>query len=240
MTPYRQGDHDWADKQLAPSDWRMSNAGCTVTCVAQALTLAGYGGTPGTLVDALSSNGGFTDSSYSRGAGLLYWGAVQRLYPEFRFGDATGPVYTFIEGTFGRSSHWVLRGPDGTLYDPWGGTNEFPAGFHPTGYTRFASISKLVNEPQPGSPAPDYPKLAGLAVDGLRVRRDPNTGAAILGTLNNAGGTVLVDVTVKQDCGDYWKIKYYNPKFPDISEAYVVKKYQDSNPPHAYHDSLTF
>lgn len=171
---YTQGDPQWRDKQLGDSGLLVGAWGCTMTCVAQALTLAGYPITPGELVERLNANGGFTDRNYPYGgAGLLLWWRVAALYPQFKFQQ---PGYQFIQGIYGRTTHWILKAPDGTLYDPLFGRNQPPPGWYQTGRGWSAYIEPApapVPQPEPVAQEPSAePETiwVRLTVPGRHVR----------------------------------------------------------------------
>ena len=142
---YSQQDPKWADKELGKSGLKMAAFGCVVTAVAQALFNAGHKYyDPGVLLDKLNAVGGFTDNNHPQGAGLLIWAKVQEIEPAFVFG---GKGVEFIQGMWGKFSHWVLL-QGGQLYDPYYGKNEAPKGFVPTGSKQTASIAvKAVDQP---------------------------------------------------------------------------------------------
>jgi len=148
MEIYSQRDPRWASLPLGESHYTVGSDGCTATCVAQALTIAGWNVTPGDLVTRLNENHGFTDKHYLEshpGAGdgkpgLILWYKVQELYPQFHFGSGG---YTFQPGVWGKTVHWCLQYADaeaGHTIDPWYGRMYAPTDWNPcTGY-RTASI----------------------------------------------------------------------------------------------------
>jgi len=154
MEIYSQKDPRWAAMQLGESGLTMEHWGCTITAVAQALTLAGWGVTPGDLVGALNNNGGFTKD------GLILWAKIGEAYPQFHFG---GGGYAFIQGIWGKYQHWVLKDMStGQVYDPFYAATRPPAGFMETGRIRTAAIDRRP-EPQPEpeptpEPQPEEPE----------------------------------------------------------------------------------
>lgn len=148
---YSQTDPQWGSKTLGESGLTMQHFGCTVTAVAQALTLAGHSVTPGDLVDKLNEIGGFTDDKSPQGAGLLIWAKVEEAYPQFHFGQHG---FVFIQGLWSKFQHWVLKdATTGQVYDPFYGVDHAPAGFRETGTTRSASVDPATPPAEP-VPAP--------------------------------------------------------------------------------------
>lgn len=148
MVIFRQGDPQWSEKKLGNSNYTVGKYGCLATCVAQALYDAGWLENPGTVVDKLSVNGGFTDNSYPRGGGLLIWGMLGKIYPQIHL---DGQGYTFVQGHWNGFTHWLLKNPDGVKTDPWYGKDEIPEGFTVTGYDRVTKIDVM--------PAPNPPQV---------------------------------------------------------------------------------
>jgi len=120
----------------------MKDWGCLVTDVAIALKLTGHNVDPGILVDGLNSIGGFTP------AGAMYWGKVTQLYPNFKYGSGD---WRFEEGWFGNIKHWVLKTPNGTVYEPYYNNIGYPAGFRKTGQVRLVTIAGTVQPAPPPS-----------------------------------------------------------------------------------------
>jgi len=153
---YSQRDPQWKDKILGESNLDCANFGCTVTDVAQALTLAGYDVNPGSLIDKLNSIGGFTNPKHPQGAGLLIWAKVGEAYPQFHY---EGDGYKFVKGNWGKYQHWLLE-HDGVTYDPFYGVDNAPSGFVELGVIRTASIDPAPQptpEPAP-APQPEQPQ----------------------------------------------------------------------------------
>jgi hypothetical protein len=145
---FSQTDTAFTDKHLGDSGLRWHDFGCTATCVLNALTDAGYHIDPSDFANSLDNACAFTDQ------GLLLWSVVSSVYPQFHFGNGS---YQFLQGTWNKFQHWVLVLPNGVELDPWYGLDRAPAGFNPTGVSRYASIDPYVApEPTPEpTPAPD-------------------------------------------------------------------------------------
>lgn len=148
MVIYSQKDPVWAEQTFSPAHLKMKDFGCTITCVAQALTIAGWVITPGDLANRLDDINGFTDD------GLLIWGKVSQLFPSFQFG---GSGFNFIQGFFGKYAHWILSvDSTGEVYEPYYGQDGEPTNFRRTGVIRTAAIA-VNNPPTPElepTPAP--------------------------------------------------------------------------------------
>jgi hypothetical protein len=160
MEIYSQRDPRWADKELGKSGLKFRDFGCTVTTCAQALTHAGWGVTPGELVDKLNSIGGFTAD------GLLIWAKVGEAFPQFHFG---GNGYRMEYGRWGKFYHWVLN-VSGQIFEPFYGKQGYPGNFSVDG-ARTASVDVKpapapVVEPVVEKPvaAPETPKVSERVV----------------------------------------------------------------------------
>lgn len=171
---YSQQSDPWGPTRLGVSQWTMRDSGCLVTCVANALLLAGYGFTPGNVVDSFNAHGTFTDDSYVVSGvpkpGLLYFGKVGNSYAMFHPGS--GP-YQFREVKWGANFHWVLE-YQGVFYDPWDSSTHFtmPSNYLPTGQVLLASIDQAQVEAITASaPAPAF---WVQALVGLNVRTSPH------------------------------------------------------------------
>lgn len=120
MEIYKQTDDRWKDILLGESIYKMGTPGvgfgCTTTVVAQLLTLAGYSINPGDVVTKLNAEQGYTNNTYSQGAGLLYWRnpGVEHSFPQFHFND--GGPYHFWSGRLGAYTHWIGE-KEGIFYD---------------------------------------------------------------------------------------------------------------------------
>jgi len=76
---FSQRDPQWAQVRLGTSAYTLGNAGCAVTAAAMVASVVQPDITPGTLVEWLNVNFGFT------GGGLLYWSKVAEAVPGLRF-----------------------------------------------------------------------------------------------------------------------------------------------------------
>lgn len=169
MVIFKQGDPAWGDKQLGTSGLSMRLFGCLIADCAQALYDAGWPETPGTVIDKLNSIGGFTDNNYPKGGGLLIWAKLTEAYPQIHM---DGQGYTFVQGTWGRFTHWLLKDTNGTITDPWFGTNTIPSGFAVTGYNRVVAIDVM---PAPASiPVTIADFWVKVTVNKLNVRTSPH------------------------------------------------------------------
>jgi ABC-type bacteriocin/lantibiotic exporter with double-glycine peptidase domain len=110
---YSQGDLRWQNKKLGPSKDTMSSVGCTICCMAMAISTKQLHLLPDELNDKLLANDGFTNS------GLIKW---EKSKPAIGFEvgptpnyhqnitnslKAGNPVITKIF-LHGRVQHWVL------------------------------------------------------------------------------------------------------------------------------------
>lgn len=135
---YSQRDPQWFDKPLGNSGLVCGHFGCLVTDVAQALTLAGYPDTnPGQVFDQLNAHNAFTDISSASGGGLLIWAKMAEAYPQIHL---DGQGVHFVQGTWGRFNHWILKEDSGWLSDPYYGTSSEPVGFTETSSVRTVGI----------------------------------------------------------------------------------------------------
>lgn len=112
---WRQNDPAWGREPIGGSDESMAAAGCTVTCVAMALSSMGHAATPLELCRDLKARGGFTRQ------GLVIWdkigditrGTIHVEFPPLTHDaieaslHAGRPVITKIL-LGGRVAHWVL------------------------------------------------------------------------------------------------------------------------------------
>lgn len=153
MEIFKQTDPRWADLNLGVSPYKMGRPtlgfGCTTTCVAQALALAGWGVDPGVVN---RSPGMYTDNNYSAGAGLILWLAgVERTFPQFHFNERIEGkrVFELWKGDLGFFSHWALKEGD-TFYDPITGSNQLYAPVKNWRRQYVVSIDQYV------APAPAY------------------------------------------------------------------------------------
>lgn len=121
MDIFKQTDSRWAGFPLGSSPYKMGEPGigwgCTTTVVAQLLALAGWHLNPGDVVSKLNAEGGYTNSSYSSGPGLLYWRTpgVEKSFPQFHW-NTGGPFHMWV-GRFGVYQHWVAE-YQGVFYEP--------------------------------------------------------------------------------------------------------------------------
>ncbi len=76
---FSQRDPRWANVRLGKSNYTMGSAGCAVTAAAMVAATVAPDTTPGTLVEALNANNGFTSG------GLLYWSKITDVIPALRF-----------------------------------------------------------------------------------------------------------------------------------------------------------
>lgn len=158
---YSQRDQEWQEKKLGNSELAMYYWGCVVTAVAQALRLAGWNETPGTVVDKLNQIGGFTPD------GLIIWKKVEEAYPQYHNG---GDGYKLVKGHLGKFQHWVLEFNDQVI-DPLFGQPYAPKGFEASGVVRTAAIDKNPESnpemnPTPEAPAENVPPSEQKAPDG--------------------------------------------------------------------------
>lgn len=150
MTQYSQRDTRWSSNKLGYGQTTIHSFGCTITALAQLLTLNGHTETPETVNNKLKANSGFVGSNKN----LLVWGAIQNA---FSFAKHISRVHTYnnnavadaikkyggclveVNGSrIGASRHWVLYIGGGEMIDPWTGTKR-PTSFYPaTGYSTIA------------------------------------------------------------------------------------------------------
>lgn len=127
-----QNDPQWGAETIGGSNERMATAGCTVTCVAMALSSLGYQTNPLQLCRDLKDREGFT------GQGYLIWGTVGSVtnhetrieFPALTHGAIEAallenrPVIAKIM-LGGTIPHWVLivgkDGPEYLVMDPLNG-----------------------------------------------------------------------------------------------------------------------
>jgi hypothetical protein len=124
-----QGEPEWGDETLGGSGESMAAAGCTVTCVAMALTSLGHRVTPLELCRGLKARDGFTRQGYLVWAKVaeLTNGGVRVAFPPLEYASVDDalrrerPVIAKIM-LGGRVPHWVLvvgkRGSDYVVMDP--------------------------------------------------------------------------------------------------------------------------
>lgn len=119
-----QNDPAWGNELIGGSNESMAGAGCTVTCVAMALSSLGYQATPLDLCRELKTRNGFTQQGYVIWGkiGELTGGAIGVEFPALTHDAlddslrAGRPVITKI--MLGRGiPHWVLLvGKQGSEY----------------------------------------------------------------------------------------------------------------------------
>ena len=142
---FKQTDPSWSNFPLGSSPYTMGDSGCTTTNIAQALQLAGYDVTPGSVNQAFTAHGVYTDSNHPFGPGLVNWPLIANAFPQFHWKGSD--EYQFEQGLIGMNTHWLLL-HNGVEYDPLTGSNERDAWVRNLHTSTTASIDPASNFPR--------------------------------------------------------------------------------------------
>ena len=153
-----QSDPEWGSIHLGTSDYTMKSSGCLVTSIAMLICHTGSADpsefTPGTLVNYLNNNGGFTSG------GALYWAKVDGAVPGFSLvnykidlsemtkSEKTAKMSELLEAGYAvivsvkNGGHWVaLDRIDGSkvyMMDPASDNTDLYAAYSESGVDRLA------------------------------------------------------------------------------------------------------
>lgn len=221
MQVYKQTDDAWKDIPLGESPYRMGTPGvgfgCTTTCVAQMLTLAGWNLTPGDVVTKLNSEHGYTNAQYSAGPGLLYWRTpgVEYSFPQFHFNNG-GPFHFWV-GRFGVYQHWVTE-YQGVFYEPiTGGTYHSVQEVQAACGVKDLTMSYSATIDAPPVIDTTIKRATVTATGGLYLRTSPHVLADNYSLLNGKadiiqkGGPCDWDTTVEGDTVDGSNVWLHKP-----------------------------
>lgn len=75
---YLQNDPKWSDDMIGNSNYKISDAGCLITCLASAITDLGIDVTPKDVNNALTGVGGYEDAD-------LIWNKINEAFPEINY-----------------------------------------------------------------------------------------------------------------------------------------------------------
>lgn len=223
MEIYRQTDIRWASKPLGVSPYFMGTPGvgfgCTTTCIAQILTIAGWNITPGDVNDGLNAIGGYTDRNYipeatDGGSGLLLWYKAMQAFPQFHWN--TGGPYELMVGDLGAYNHWSVQ-YQGALYDSITGSNTL----YPRVHNWRVAYGCTVDAPiiVPVSVTIDFSITVSGPIGSANFRTEPKTGDNI--AVNYSNGTVV-------DCNDTVTGQPMTITWPDGRVVTTDKWYKSS------------
>lgn len=156
---FRQHDGRWGEERLGASKGTLENYGCTVCCLAMALSSKGFEIDPGELNRRLLELGGFTES------GLIVWGSVPKLTKGgFEIVASNSPTARDIDGQLKAGNpvlakvlfsntipHWVLvtgkRDRTYLINDPLGVSASVPMDGYPRGVFAIRFLQKRPQGP---------------------------------------------------------------------------------------------
>ena len=204
MNIYRQNDPQWAGILIGNSPYFMGPYGCLTTAHAIAFSLAGWNITPGNICIHAEL---YTDANYPAGAGLLLWGNVGTVFPQYHLHlDDTGHykfrqvIAQFPSGY--RGEHWVLDDA-GTIYDPLYGTEtlSMPSNYRPTGLVRSADIDLA---PLPVNVPVTFQVIVNGPLGSANFRTEPKTGDNIAVNYPNGSTIDCIDTVTGQTLSITW------------------------------------
>ena len=140
MITYSQHDTQWSNATFGTylgKPVSCDRYGCYVCSIAELLELSGWSFTPADVIRDLKAVNGFTPD------GEASWSSVIQAFPMFSYGDTGNPTQfhgSIVQGRFSGGSLHYMSTAEGTLYDPWTGTNTAPCEL--TGYVQHVSITR--------------------------------------------------------------------------------------------------
>lgn len=240
-----QSDPEWGSIHLGTSDYTMKSSGCLVTSIAMLICHTGSADpssfTPGTLVNYLNDNGGFTSG------GALYWEKVNGAADGFSLvnykislsnmtqAEKTAEMKEYLDAgdaviiSVKNGGHWValdrIEGNTVYMMDPASSSTDLYGTYDVDGVDRLAIYKGKYSSGTAGGNNGNSNSTSGktgkVNCSSLNVRSGAGTNHSIVTTISR-DTTVTILGETKDNNGDKWYKISVNGKTGYVFAQYIT------------------